>query len=286
MKKSIVCITLIFLIIIPVGVQAENIVMNSIGKMGGYTLYDITFNDGVYTGRSELVFNIDILIEEIKYVNYSNKRSFDYSLELKSDYLFKNSGLLVDSDWENDSLNIYSETKTDLDLFHLDFKLKSKSLTDNLDFRIIAGYEWQNYYFVGYGTEQINYTTDPTTIVNFSDYRIPYLAFSLGSKNMKEKSYRLTIGYSSLVVANDIDHHLLRNKWSKSNTEGEAYFTEVNMDFKIRENQYYVINAEYINIETSGTQTQYLEDGRIIENIPTNVNSIQTLLSFGYKLCF
>jgi len=58
------------------------------------------------------------------------------------------------------------------------------------------------------------------------------------------------------------------------------------MDFKIRENQYYVINAEYINIETSGTQTQYLEDGRIIENIPTNVNSIQTLLSFGYKLCF
>jgi len=58
------------------------------------------------------------------------------------------------------------------------------------------------------------------------------------------------------------------------------------MDFKIRENQYYVINAEYINIETSGTQTQYLEDGRIIENIPINVNSIQTLLSFGYKLCF
>jgi outer membrane protease len=296
MKKSIVCITLIVLMIISVGVQAENIVMNNIGKMEGYTLYDITFNYGSNTGRSELVFNIDTLIEEFKYINYSEERSFDYSLELKSNYIFKNSGILVDSDWENNSLIIYSETKTDLDLFNLDLRIKSKSLSNNIDFRIIAGYEWQNYYFVGYGTEQINYTTDPPTIDSFSDYtntityeidyRIPYLAFSLGSKNMKGKSYGLTIGYSSLVEANDIDHHLLRNKKAESNTDGEAYFIEADMGFKVGNNRYFIIDAEYVNIETSGTQTQYFSNGGIAEGIPVDVNSSQLLLSFGYKLRF
>jgi len=296
MKKTILSITLIFLIIFSVGVQADNIIMNNIGKMEGNTLYEIMFNYDNNKGRSELVFNIDTLIEEIKYINHSKNRSFDYSLELKSDYLFKNSGILVDSDWKNNSLIIYSETKTDLDLFNLDLKLKSKSLANNIDFRIIAGYEWQNYYFIGYGTEQTDYSTDPPTTIDISDninsityeidYRIPYLAFSLGSKNMKEKSCGLTFGYSPLVEANDIDHHLLRNKKAESNTDGKSYFIEADMKFKVKNNRYFVIDAEYVNIETSGIQTQYLEDGRIIEDIPTNINSTQLLLSFGYKLLF
>ncbi len=296
MKKLSICLILIALIIISSGVQAENIVMNNIGKLEGYTLYDITFTDGTNMKRSELVFNIDTLIEEIKYVNYSNERSFDYSLELKSDYLFKNSGILVDSDWFNDYLVVYSETKTDLDLFNLDLRIKSKSLADNIDFRIITGYEWQNYYFVGYGTEQIDYTTDPPTIDNFSDnintityevdYSIPYLAFSLGNKNMEKYLYRLLIGYSPLVKAKDIDHHLLRNKSAESNTDGEAYFIEAEMEFKVRKNRYIIISAEYVNIQTSGTQTQYFEDGSIIGGIPVEVNSSQSLLSFGYNLSF
>lgn len=264
--------------------------------MEGHTLYDITFTDGTDTGRSELVFNIDTLIEEIKYLNYSNKRSFDYSLELKSDYLFKNSGILVDSDWTNDYLTTYSETKTDLDLFNLDLRIKTKSLADNVDFRVITGYEWQNYYFVGYGTEQTDYTTDPPTTINISDntntityeidYSIPYLALSLGSKNMKEKSYELIIGYSPLVRAKDIDHHLLRNKRAESNTDGQAYFIEADMEFKIRKNRFFVIKAEYVNIETSGTQTQYFGDGSVVGGIPINVDSSQSLLTFGYKLSF
>lgn len=296
MKKLSICLILIALVIFSSGVQAENVVMNNIGKMRGFTLYDITFTDGTNTGRSELVFNIDTLIEEIKYANYSTERLFDYSLELKSDYAFKNSGILVDSDWTNDYLVVYSETKTDLDLFNLDIRLKSKSLTNNIDLKIITGYEWQNYYFVGYGTEQINYSTDPPTIDDFSDdintityevdYSIPYLALSLGNKSIKDKSFRLLIGYSPLVKAKDVDHHLLRNKRAESDTDGEAYFIEADMEFKLRENRYFIINGEYVNIETSGTQTQYFDDGTIIGGIPVNVNSSQSILTFGYKLNF
>lgn len=297
MKKLSICLILIALIIFSRRVQAENILINNIGKMEGYTLYDITFPFGQGTGRSELVFNIDTLIKEIKYVDYSNERSFDYSLELKSDYLFKNSGILVDSDWINDSLVVYSETKTDLDLLNLDLRLKSKSLANNIDLRIMTGYEWQHYYFVGYGTEQINYT-DPPTIDNVSDnintityevdYSIPYLAFSIGNKNMKKNSYGLLIGYSPLVTAKDVDHHLVlvRNKRAESNTDGEAYFIEAEMEFKVRKNRYFIISAEYVNIETSGTQTQYFEDGYIAEGISVNIDSSQLSLSFGYKLSF
>ncbi|MCF8002076.1 MAG: omptin family outer membrane protease [Halanaerobiales bacterium] len=296
MKKRSICLIFIILIIFSGGIKAENIVMNNIGKMEGHTLYDIKFHDGTNPGRSELVFNIDTLIEEVRWMNYSQKRSFDYTIEMKSDYLFKNSGILVDSDWKNNSLIIYSETKTDLDFFNLDVRLKSKSLADNINIKIITGYEWQNYYFVGYGTEQINYTTDPPTIDNISDYTntityeidysIPYLALSLGSKDMKDKSYGIVLGYSPLVEAKDVDRHLLRNKRSESDTDGKAYFIEADMEFKVRKNRSFIIKAEHVNIETSGTQTQYFADGSIVEGIPVDVNSSQLILSFGYKLRF
>jgi hypothetical protein len=278
-------------------VFAEKDIETSLGKMEGHTTYTIEFVQNGDTGKSELAFNIDTLIDVVEYTNTNPNRFYSFSLEVKSNHFFENSGLLIDRDWQNGKEIIYSETKTDLELLNLDFRLTSKSLADNYDMRVITGYEWQDYNFVGYGTEQIDYRSSPSeitiirnninTITYEANYNIPYLGISIGNKDNVKRSYNIVLGYSPSVVVCDQDTHILRDKVSKTKTNGFAYFVEGKAKYKARNNSYFNIEAEYLKIETSGTQTQYgyNQAGQpvSVSGIAAEIKSTQAVIKAGYN---
>ena len=107
-----------FLLIIAMPSSAEQDIETSLGKMEGHTTYTIEFIQNGDSGKSELAFNIDTLIDVIEYTNNDPNRYYSYSLEVKSNHFFENSGLLIDRDWENGREIIYSETKTNLELLN------------------------------------------------------------------------------------------------------------------------------------------------------------------------
>jgi len=289
-----------FLLIISMPSSAEQDIETSLGKMEGHTTYTIQFIQNGDSGKSELDFNIDTLIDVVEYTNNNPNRYYSYSLEVKSNHFFENSGLLIDRDWENGREIIYSETETDLELLNLDLRFKSKSLGDNYDIKIITGYEWQDYNFVGYGTEQIDYRQSPPETISFRDnintityevnYNIPYLGITMGNQADVKRSYNLVLGYSPSVSVRDEDTHILRNKVSKTKTTGSAYFVEGKAKYKVRNSSYFNIEAEYLKIETSGTQTQYgyNEAGQPVKvsGISAEIKSTQAVITAGYNRKF
>ena len=300
MKKYILIILLISILSFTAVVNAEYEVETGIGKMEGHTTYTIEFIADGDTGKSKLAFNIDTLIDVLKYKNKRQNAPYTYSLEIKSNHFFKNSGILTDTDWINGYRAIYSETDTDLELLNLDFRFTSKNLVDRFDLRFITGYEWQDYNFMGYGTVQTDFRFSPpeedvfrddiNTIAYDINYYIPYLAVSVSNKKERKRDYNLIIGYSPAVRAVDEDTHILRNKVSKSETDGYSYFIEADFNYKIRENTFFKIGGEYLKIDTDGTQTQYgfTQAGNPYEyeGIPIEINSTQAVIIAGFQRKF
>ncbi len=300
MKKYILIILLISILSLTAVVNAEYEVETGIGKMEGHTTYTIEFIADGDTGKSELAFNIDTLIDVLKYKNKRQNRPYSFSLEIKSNHFFENSGILIDTDWENGDRIIYSETDTDLELLNLDLRFTSKNLLDQLDLRFIAGYEWQDYNFMGYGTVQTDFRFSPPQTVQFRDdintiayeinYYIPYLALSVSNNEERKRDYNLIIGYSPATSAVDEDTHILRNKVSRSVTNGYSYFVEADLNYIIRNNTFFKIGGKYVKIDTDGSQTQYgfTEEGNPYkyEGISVEINSTQAVISAGFQKKF
>lgn len=300
MKKYVLFILIILIFTFTALVNAEYGVETTVGKMEGHTTYTIEFVEDGVSGKSELAFNIDTLIDVLKYRNKKINRPYTYSLELKSNHFFENSGILTDTDWINGYRAIYSETETDLEILNVDARFTSKNLAEQLEFRFIAGYEWQDYNFMGYGTVQTDFRFNPPETVRFRDeintiaydinYYIPYLAFSLGNKKELKRDYNLIIGYSPATSAVDEDTHILRNKVSRSVTNGYSYFIEADLNYRIRNNTFFKIGGEYFKINTDGTQNQYgfTEEGEpySYEGIPVEIKSTQAVITAGFQKKF
>jgi len=103
-------------------------------------------------------------------------------------------------------------------------------------------------------------------------------------------NHNLILGYSPYTHAIDEDNHILRNKVSKTETEGDAYYLETDINYKIREGLFFNINGEYLKINTEGEQTQYFYNQneliKTIKNIDADINSTQVVITAGFQKKF
>ena len=119
-------------------------------------------------------------------------------------------------------------------------------------------------------------------------YEIPYIGFDVFYKN-KNCNFSYGMDFSNYVRAYDRDDHLLRDKISYSEAEGNYYYVDSNFQYIIKKNIRLNTSLSYLFIETLGLQKQYKYGGKtkeFIGSVITRIESEQSSLSLGIEIDF
>ncbi len=258
-----------------------------IGFMSGNTLYHISAYDATGGIESELEFPLKTLLLglEYGYVGRNARGQDDLKIGIQWFMNIDNgSGKLKDSDWLTDSvdiievgaphpgLDIYSESDITLKANIIDLRASYNFWpSDSLSVGPLGGFLYQNFQFdasnvhqVGYGPYNTpSYTGSVSGLVLTYEvtYTIPYLG--IHSEMLVSRSFQafLDLGYSPWASAEDRDDHVLRKKVSKAKTKGSAYLAAITAQWDIEDNDFFLIRGQYLEINTTGTQTQTFYDG-------------------------
>lgn len=274
--------------------------------MTGDTTYsiggDINYADGdsesVHFPISELEWPMDIWLVR-----------FDASVSINSNW--KINGTLktnisdpddpmIDRDWltisDPGQLDVYSESGiTDFSTLIWDFNVEWSFLQDDLwNLYTGAGYMHQNFDYTG----QLNYQYSPsgqsgmeyygdgiTGITYETTYTMPYLMVGGDFAVMPNLVLAGGFSYSPFVSAEDEDHHLLRDKVSMGDMEGDAFMFNVSGTYYFIPTLFMEAGFQYTSIEADGTQTQ-TADGEPLGRIDMESESTQSsaYLTIGYSL--
>ncbi len=266
------------------------------GIMRGNTTYQI---GGNYTGPegngnlhfpiSELKFPFDVYTANIK-------GGFEYNEKLRLKALFrknitKKTGNMKDSDWGvpwedppgsetyywygPNSLDIYSESKTEVNAFILDIDFTYKFLHKNFkstSFSLYGGigYRHQDYNFECRLIRQWDYRQDAPPgermdavgdgrvglTYDVTSY-IPYIKIAPGLKKENVFSVEAGVGISPYTKIRDKDNHILRSKISKAECEGYSILLSLAGRLEILNPVFVEVTLDYICIDTEGKQKQY-----------------------------
>ena len=271
------------------------------GKIDGDTTYVIS---GPQSGgfKSELIFPIQQQVMELGYQLPLGK----YKIESLNFSLLKNiedeSGTFIDSDWlysYSSEKAIYSESDNYLDFYTVDLAVDFFPLynsdSGNSYFNLSAGYQKQDFDFDVYNLEQINYLTDRESIVPGKvltyqiEYSFPYLALNWQKKSKQAQAwnYRISLGFSPFLKAEDRDDHILRDKLSYIEADGEALLAELDLSYNFSSNFAFFAAWDYLSLAADGTQTQKNYSGTVLfENIDAEISSKQSLFSAGMSYKF
>lgn len=301
MKKTIYFLT-IFLIIFTLtfSVQAAELSLET-GRIDGDTTYVIS---GEQSGgfKSELIFPIEQQIMKLKF-----ELPFDkYRMESINFSLLKNiedeSGTFIDSDWlysYSSEKAIYSESDSYLDFYAADLAVEFApfytSAAGNNFLQLKAGYQKQDYDFDVQNLEQIDYRTGSESIVPGQvltyqiEYSFPYLALNWSKQARQNKgwNYQVSLGFSPFLKAEDRDDHVLRDKLSYIEADGEALLAEVALGYDLNSSFSIFAAWDYLSLEADGSQVQKNYSGDILfDNIDADISSKQSLFSGGINYKF
>jgi hypothetical protein len=235
--------------------------------------------------------------------------------------LATDTGYMKDSDWgylyynyhleipgaSSDSLDIYSESKTELDAMIWDMNIGCRIvdkpkftmlfalgfMQQYFDFRVSNLNQWYPSYYNYFGNFNtgIKYKVYPYHIYKSGrvleynvTYNIPYLKFNFGFKPIKKLVISSDLGISPFVSAKDYDNHLLRDKISKGDCTGMFLKTNIDIKYFITKYFYAGNRLDYLYIDTTGEQKQ-TEPGYSIK-IEQEISSAQLNLSFYTGLYF
>jgi outer membrane protease len=270
-----------------------------LGVRGGYLKGDTTYHISFDGGASELEFPLKVFLlgPEIGW-GYKNPKKQE-KLRLNIIWLTNisdGSGKMKDSDWiDGDGqpgLDIYSESdiKLKANIFHVNL-LYNFWPTRNISIGPLIGYKYQQFKYhvsdtdqVGYGIYASLYTVSVSgrTLDYKVTYHIPYFGLNSDLLLGKKIQANLKLGYTPWAFANDRDDHLLRYKLSKGDTDGYAYFANLNADWNFFPRLYLTVSGEYMKIHTTGTQHQSFYAGPyvgITYDVDDKITSKQWLFS-------
>jgi outer membrane protease len=167
----------------------------------------------------------------------------------------------------------------------------------------LGGFLYQKFQFdasnvqqTGYGPYSPWYTgTVPGKVLTYEvTYAVPY--FGIHSELQLTRTFQAAadVAYSPWAAAEDEDDHLLRFKRMKGSTTGKAYFATVTAQWELHDNNTFVLQVQYLRIDTTGTQTQtwYRDEvtssgtipaGTVITGIDDKITSQQTSLTFLFS---
>ena len=269
MKNKILVIISICLFLFSTPIFAFE-VQSEIGLRDGYTSY--TINDSSDSWQSLLEFPMDYSVLKLNYKKeFNNTKIKSLSLSYLTN-LDDPGDPFIDSDWLSTEgkgePDIYAETESEIDMSEIDIKLVlSKDLTvDNKDSFLGTGlgYKFSNhgYKVVGPGYQEdyvndVKHTFgDGIELIDYDlDIKAPYLLLHSNS-DFLEANFK----YYPYVQIEDLDHHILRNKYSEGKADGNGF--EINLKFnkKLKENLFFNVGLIYETIEAEGEQKQWFTD--------------------------
>jgi len=295
----------------------------SVGLMRGHATYQIgghvddpTGSYDIWFPLSELIFPLNVTMGGMDFTV-----TYDQVWRLKTELrknITSSAGNMKDSDWgipwENppgsgtyywygpDSLDIYSESTTELDAFVLDVDVMGKFAQTTLQSAVISfhgglGYRYQDYNFKcsliqqwdnregAPPSEKMDYIGDGSVALTYDvTTKIPYakIASTLAMNNVF--NIEASVGYSPFVRVQDKDNHLLSSKLSYGDCDGTAVLLSLNGRLDVLHPVFFEMAADYISIDTKGKQTQYTNgswSGTLDQKYFSTVNSLELLV--GYK---
>jgi outer membrane protease len=272
---------------------AEALISVSVGTgyLTGDTQYQIGGRmieaGGVYELHfplSELKFPLDaFMVKGTVTVDFAERWSLMASA---STNISEDTGKMEDSDWgiwnSPDTLDIYSESDTDMDALLLEGKVTymffqgyyGQGDTDgrsNPDVRFSyfagLGYKYQKFDFDVSDLDQWYppYPTAPHDQVYGligtyeAEYQIPYLELSMEMSIAEKFLLDLGVAYAPFVDFQDEDHHLLRDKVNIAdhNWDGDAWFVRLKGRYNFNRHWYLETEFEAMQIESEGRSDAY-----------------------------
>ncbi len=292
---------------------SESYVAVGIGSLSGATTYQIggtvvtsLGNGQVHFPISELEFPLDVWMVSVEgSKEFADKWKVSVSVEKN---ITSDAGKMKDSDWgfwyldgyswaEKGTLDIYSESDAELDALIMDINLRyrfyEKSnwafiaglgyIRQNFDYAVSNLDKWYpsfNYYF---GVDpQHDYAFGKILTYEIT-YSIPYIEIGI-QRSFKDKfSVEASLGYSSIVDAEDEDVHILRAMVSEADCDGDAILFFLKGRYDPSRNWFVMAEFDYTKIEVDGKSITYV-GGEYSNTIDQEIKSKQifAVLSVGY----
>ena len=269
-----------------------------VGSLSGYTLYGISGTEyapsyGYYSWSSELKWPVDSSVGGLN-VALSISEEDAYSIEFGIRKNIDNdTGKIEDSDYIENTMFIYSESDTEMDM--LDLSVKGKVKHGSI-ISLMAGFRYQDFSFEASNVVQEDimggvYTADGLVGTYQITYGIPFIGASfssgIGQRNGGVFEIEAQLGY---VMANDEDDHVLRYKKSTSQSNGSAFGIAGSFVFNFTPNIFTRVGGEYMKITTEGKQDQRFyagpDKGLTFTDIDLKLESSQTLATIGAGVRF
>ena len=174
-------------------------------------------------------------------------------------------------------------------------------LPRGLDLRPVAGLRWQRFDLLAYDGTQWETWPDGTAVTplpgNTIRFKQTYWQYFIGFKAewlpmpKDHPGLRLNAQLDwAFVKANNQDHHLMRagNRITEESTRGQAWHAALGLDAPLAYGFTLEIQAEYLNIDTSGSHRLYDDFYDIDMTFDNGVNvwSQQCSMSLALKYCF
>lgn len=246
----------------------------------GDTTYHISFDETWANGghgESELEFPIDNLMIGIGLVVGSKHEKTGQTMgQFSLTLLYTPSGdagTMKDSDWiENDAAfgetshagkDLYTESDAHLTgmIFDINYAYHFR-YNNSWTLGPMLGFRHQKFEYDVTGGGGMYWTTPVFLEGKLLDYEvtysIPYIGLSsnlLFGKN-NQFQFNSTFSYSDWAKASDRDDHILRYKLAEGDCDGEAYLVNLTGDWKFHPDWILSLGAEYVDIDTSGSQHQ------------------------------
>ena len=293
--------------------RSESCITVGIGKLDGDTTYQIggTVVTPLGSGQvhfpiSELEFPLDVWMVSLE-GSKEFAEKWKVSVGVKKN-ITSDAGKMKDSDWgyyflrgdawaEKDTLDIYSESDAELDALIMDINLRYRFyekpswaffaglgyIRQNFDYEISNLDQWypsSTYYF---GADLPHDYASGKVLTYEITYSIPYIEIGLQGTFKKNFSVETSLGYSPIVEAEDEDVHILRDRVSKADCEGDAILFSLRARYDFSKNWLVMAEFDYTKIEVDGTSKTY-DGGAYSHTIDQEITSEQIFagLSVGY----
>jgi len=276
-----------------------------IENMTGDTTYAIGYpvtvlGGGTYDGYfpfSQLKWPLDTnLIRADIGINFNS--AIRANLTLKKS-VTKPNDKMIDKDWITDSnpqrLDIYSSSNiSDFKAFIFDLSVEWIFVDSSL-FNLYGGLGYRHQYFNYHG--KLIHQYSPSGIPNVEawgdgrvgityeiTYEIPYLLIGSDFTPFSNLNFNADFSYSPYTVATDEDHHLLRDKTTTGDMDGDTLMVNIDGTYTFDNSIFINIGFSYTKIDVEGSQDQYFSGvQRYTLKEKSNSTQKNSYLNIGYK---
>jgi outer membrane protease len=279
-----------------------------LGYMNGDSTCRISFDEPWESGghgESELEFPLDNLLVGMSLVAGTRHVKTDQVIGRFGMTLLviptADAGIMKDSDWiENDAAygeaphagrDQYTESDAQVKgmMFDVNYAYHFRC-NNSLTVGPLIGFRYQQLEYDVIDYRGIYWTTPVSREGKAMEYevkyRIPYIGLSSGLVFGANNQFQihLSLSYSGWAMADDRDDHLLKYKWAEADCKGDAYLISFDCSWEFRPHWLLGIGAEYVDIDTTGTQYQTYYGGPFAGQTFHDIHD--TITSYAWSALF